>query len=46
MDYLTDDEHSVYFYPRAIYKQKHIDMLIMYNGMDIKKQTQNNESLP
>lgn len=46
MDYSTDDAHSVYFYPRAIYKQKHIYMLIMYNEIKIKKQTQNNESLP
>lgn len=46
MDYLTGDAHSVYFYPRAIYKQKHIYMLIMYSAIKIKKQAQNNESLP
>lgn len=43
MDYLTDDAHSVYFYPT--YKQSTY-MLIMYNAIKIKKQTPNNESLP
>lgn len=39
MDYLTDDAHSVYLRPRAIHKQKHIYMLIIYNA---RKKNQKN----
>lgn len=55
MSYFTDDAHSVYFYFRAIYKQKYISELTMSklknkncnkNKKKLKKQTQNNESLP